>query len=90
MVWRSALAHHPRLVYLSRTSALAQGLQGVYRAVVSCKHAMDATDWRGGSDHVVSTHTLALGPELGATEEHVVRRSRVGVWAGIGQRASRI
>ena len=90
MVWRSALAHHPRLVYLSRTSALAQGLQGVYRAVVSCKHAMDATDWRGGSDHVFPAVTFVLGPELGATEEHVVRRSRVGVWAGIGQRASRI
>ena len=90
MVWRSALAHHPRLVYLSRTSALAQGLQGVYRAVLPTGHAMDANDWGGGVDHVVSTYTLALGAERGATEGHVGRRSRVGVWAGIGQRANRV
>ena len=69
---------------------MAQELPGAYRAVAPSKYAMDAPDWGGGADHVVSTHIFTLGSELGAAEEHVGRRSRVGAWAGIKPRANRI
>ena len=82
MARHSALAHHPRLVYLSRTSALAQGLQGAYRAVLPTGHAMDATDWRGGSDHVFPAVTFVLGAERGATEEYWARPR--GPWGRLG------